>query len=312
MNFYMQNKKKIKRKYIFLGDTDSINLEIIINSHNFLKKKIEYIILCNKFDINDYIKKIKSNHKINEILDPINFLNYKKDLINIFNIENKYKKKYKNLLRQLNFSNELSNSTGFDLITMPIDKSIFKKEINFIGVTEYLGKINKKNTFMLMKGEQFSVIPLTTHINVKEVHKNLTKSNLNYKLINIINLLSLKKYSLNFSHIKFICYNPHCGENSTIGKEDGLITTLLNQKKFKEISGPYPADSAFNNIKRNTLFISTYHDQALIPFKIINKKGINLTLGLNYRRLSPAHGTAKDIKFQKKSDNNSYIQCMLS
>ncbi len=308
----MQNKKNIKRKYIFLGDTDSINLEIIINSHNFLKKKIEYIILCNKFDINDYIKKIKSNYKINEILDPINFLNYKKDLINIFNIENKYKKKYKNLLRQLNFSNKLCNSTGFDLITMPIDKSIFKKEINFIGVTEYLGKINKKNTFMLMKGEQFSVIPITTHINVKEVYKNLTKSNLNYKLKKIINLISLKKYSLDFSHINFICYNPHCGENSTIGKEDGLIAILLKQKKFKEISGPYPADSAFNSIKRNTLFISTYHDQALIPFKILNKKGINLTLGLNYRRLSPAHGTAKDIKFQKKSDNSSYIQCMLS
>ena len=308
----MQNKKNIKRKYIFLGDTDSINLEIIINSHNFLKKKIELFFFFNKFYFYDYIKKIKLNYKINEILDPINFLNYKKDFINIFNIENKYKKKYKNLLRQLNFSNEICNSTGFDLITMPIDKSIFKKEINFIGVTEYLGKINKKNTFMLMKGEQFSVIPITTHINVKEIHKNLTKNNLNYKLEKIINLISLKKYSLDFSHINFICYNPHCGENTTIGKEDGLIDILLKQKKFKEISGPYPADSAFNNIKRNTLFISTYHDQALIPFKILNKKGINLTLGLNYRRLSPAHGTAKDIKFQKKSDNSSYIQCMLS
>ena len=49
-------------------------------------------------------------------------------------------------------------------------------------------------------------------------------------------------------------------------------------------------------LKKILLFISTYHDQALIPFKILNKKSINITLGLNYRRLSPAHGTAKDIK----------------
>ena len=64
--------------------------------------------------------------------------------------------------------------------------------------------------------------------------------------------------------------------------------------------------------QKNTLFISTYHDQALIPYKIINKKGFNFTLGLNYRRLSPAHGTAKDIKFKNKSDNTSYLACMLS
>ena len=42
-----------------------------------------------------------------------------------------------------------------------------------------------------------------------------------------------------------------------------------------------------------------YHDQALIPFKLLNKNGINITIGLNYKRLSPAHGTANDIKFKK-------------
>ena len=64
-------------------------------------------------------------------------------------------------------------------------------------------------------------------------------------------------------------------------------------------------------IKKNTLFISTYHDQALIPFKIINKKSLNMTIGLNYRRLSPAHGTAKNIKFKNIADNTSYITCLL-
>ena len=34
---------------------------------------------------------------------------------------------------------------------------------------------------------------------------------------------------------------------------------------------------------------------------------MNITLGLNYRRLSPAHGTAKDIKNKNIADNTSYL-----
>ena len=302
--------KLVKMKYIFLGDTESINIEIIVKSHNFLKNKIRYIIICNKSEFYFYLTRIKSKIKVNEILDPIKFNNYKVNYINVFNIEHKYKEKYKNLLNQLDISNNLSKLTGYDLVTMPIDKSIFKKKIKFNGLTEYLGKINACKTAMLMHGEKFSIIPLTTHINLKEVHKYVKNNKLKVYLKGIMDLLSMSKYKLNFKNIIFLCYNPHCSEDNTIGKEDDLISKLI-RKYFKRISGPYPADSAFNNIKENTLFISTYHDQSLIPFKILNKKGINYTIGLNYRRFSPAHGTAKDILYKNKAKNSSYIQCML-
>ena len=108
--------------------------------------------------------------------------------------------------------------------------------------------------------------------------------------------------------IKFLCYNPHCSENKTIGNEDEIIKRSLGL--FKSITGPFSADSSFSNLKKNTLFISTYHDQVLIPFKALNTKMINITLGLKYRRLSPAHGTAKDIKFKNKANIDSYIECM--
>ena len=304
-------KTKIdKKKYIFLGDTDSINIEIILNSYLFLKNKLKFIIVCNKHELESYIKKLKFDVQINIIFDPISFNNYDNKCINIFDVDNKYKEKYKNLLNQLNISNELSKSTGFDLVTMPIDKSIFKKKIDFTGITEYLGKINKTNTAMLMFGNMFSVLPLTTHINLKYVHKVLDKNKLKDQLNDIVYFIKLKKYNLRYKSIKFLCYNPHCGEDNTIGIEDSLISKII-KKNFKNISGPYAADSAFKKIQKNTLFISTYHDQALIPFKILNKNGINLTLGLNYRRFSPAHGTAKDIKFKNKSDNSSFIQCMI-
>ncbi len=304
------HNKKIKKKYIFIGDTNSINIEIILKSHDYLKNKVMYVVICNKSELKKYAQRMKSNLIINEIFDPIKFSNYNINALNIFNVHNKYREKYKNLLNQIKLSNNFSMMTGYDLITMPIHKSIFKQKINFTGLTEYLGKINNTTTVMLMHGENFSIIPLTTHINLKKIHENLKKIKLKYQINNILNLIRIKKYNLKFKSIKFLCYNPHCGEENTIGKEDFLIKKLL-KKNFNKILGPYPADSAFKKNEKDNLFISTYHDQALIPFKILNKKGVNFTLGLNYRRFSPAHGTAKDIKFKDKANNASYVQCMI-
>ena len=302
-------KLRVKKKYIFLGDLDSINIEIILKSFKFLKNKVEYIIICN---INDFVKSIfykKSKLKINEIIDPISFHNYNRNQINIFNIENKSQKKFLNLLNQIEISNSIANITNLDLITMPINKSIFKKEMKFVGMTEYLGRINKKDTIMLMHGDKFSIIPMTTHINVKNISKYIKKKHIENFLKKIF--INIKKdiYKLNFQEIKFLCYNPHCGEEGTLGNEDLKIKNVL--KKYNKIKGPYSGDSIFLKINKNTLFISSYHDQALIPFKILNKKSINITLGLNYRRLSPAHGTAKEIKNKSLADNNSYLRCLL-
>ena len=298
----------MKKKFVFLGDLDSINIELIHNSHNYLKNKVEYILLGNIKDASKYLSKINSKIEINEIYNPLNFENYKKNNLNFFNIENIYKEKYQTLLNQLSIANHLSNSTQIDLVTLPINKSVFKKKIEFTGMTEYLAKINRRDTIMLMHGEKFSVIPLTTHINLKDVRKYLNKKYLNLKLTLINKQIQRRIYELNFKSIKFLCYNPHCSERNTIGNEDKKITEII--KKFKNIYGPLSADSAFNKIQNNLLFISMYHDQALIPFKIINKKGINLTLGLNYRRLSPAHGTAGDIKYKNIANLSSYIACM--
>jgi 4-hydroxythreonine-4-phosphate dehydrogenase len=298
----------LKKKFVFLGDLDSINIELIHNSHNYLKNKVEYILLGNIKDASKYLSKINSKIEINEIYNPLNFENYKKNNLNFFNIENIYKEKYQTLLNQLSIANHLSNSTQIDLVTLPINKSVFKKKIEFTGMTEYLAKINRRDTIMLMHGEKFSVIPLTTHINLKDVRKYLNKKYLNLKLTLINKQIQRRIYELNFKSIKFLCYNPHCSEQNTIGNEDRKITEII--KKFKNIYGPLSADSAFNKIQNNLLFISMYHDQALIPFKILNKKGINLTLGLNYRRLSPAHGTAGDIKYKNIANLSSYIACM--
>ena len=298
----------MKKKFVFLGDTNSINIEIINKSHRYLKNKVKYIIIGNKLDLLRYLNKLSSNLKLNEINDPLDFENLKQDKLNIFNVDNISKYKFKNLLHQIDIANYLSNSLKIDLVTMAIDKSIFKKRINFTGLTEYLAKINNTKTLMLMHGEKFSIIPLTTHINLRNVGVYVKKNTLKKLLKDILSKIKSKNLKLNFNAINFLCYNPHCSENNTLGIEDKIIKETLYS--FKEIKGPFAADSAFKKYDDKSLFISMYHDQALIPFKILNQKGINLTMGLDYRRLSPAHGTAKDIKFKDIADISSYVACM--
>ena len=53
-----------------------------------------------------------------------------------------------------------------------------------------------------------------------------------------------------------------------------------------------------------------YHDQVLAPFKTISKfEAINITLGLKYLRVSPDHGTAKNLIKKNKADPTSLIEC---
>ena len=153
-----------------MGDENSINIEIINKSHNYLKNKVKYILLGN-IKLSRYLNKL-INLKINEIHNPLS-LKIIIQRLNIFNIDHVSKKKYKNLINQINIANYLAN-IQIDLVTLPINKSLFKREIKFTGMTEYLSKINKK-TIMLMYGEKFSVIPLTTHINLNDVRKSLNK-----------------------------------------------------------------------------------------------------------------------------------------
>jgi 4-hydroxythreonine-4-phosphate dehydrogenase len=52
-----------------------------------------------------------------------------------------------------------------------------------------------------------------------------------------------------------------------------------------------------------------YHDQALIPFKLLSfNKGVNVTAGLKIIRTSPVHGTAYDIAGKNTADYGSMVE----
>ena len=54
-----------------------------------------------------------------------------------------------------------------------------------------------------------------------------------------------------------------------------------------------------------------YHDQVIAPFKTLFKfNAINTTLGLEYLRVSPDHGTAKDLIGKNKANAESLISAI--
>jgi 4-hydroxythreonine-4-phosphate dehydrogenase len=74
-------------------------------------------------------------------------------------------------------------------------------------------------------------------------------------------------------------------------------------------SQPIVPDVAFmpEQIEKYSLYISLYHDQGLIPFKLLHgqNSGCQLTLGLPFVRTSVDHGTAKDLFNKGMANSNS-------
>ena len=73
--------------------------------------------------------------------------------------------------------------------------------------------------------------------------------------------------------------------------------------------GPYPADGFFGsmNYKKFDAVLAMYHDQGLIPFKVLHfQDGVNFTAGLPIVRTSPDHGTAFEIAGKNQADPSSF------
>ena len=74
--------------------------------------------------------------------------------------------------------------------------------------------------------------------------------------------------------------------------------------------GPLPSDTLFYyaNQGKWDAVIAMYHDQGLIPFKMLSfNEGVNVTIGLPIIRTSPDHGTAFDIAWSGTADPSSMI-----
>ena len=156
---------------------------------------------------------------------------------------------------------------------------------------------------------------LTIHIPIKDVSKALRKNEVQKKLRIILNTL---EYDLGIKNptAALLGLNPHAGELGIIGREEqDLLNPLINTKEFDgKLFGAFSPDAFFANklYKKYNAVIGAYHDQVLIPFKLLNfSSGVNYTAGLPIIRTSPDHGTAFDIAGANAADASSMTEAFI-
>ena len=151
----------------------------------FINKKInKKIILVGNYNLlksqlSELNYKLKFN-KIKKLSDS------KKNILNIYDVDFEYKKTFAKLSDKSNKYINTCFSIGLNLVKKikksvlingPVSKKLFKKK--YLGITEYLSnKTKSKNEVMLIYNDKLSVSPLTTHIPLKQVNKNITKKRL--------------------------------------------------------------------------------------------------------------------------------------
>ena len=203
------------------------------------------------------------------------------------------------------------------LINLPLNKKDFLDN-SFPGVTEYISNKFKclgKET-MLLYNHNFSVSPLTTHLKIRNISKNLTSKKI---INNFKNILAFYQKIINKKNLKIglLGFNPHNAIDFFSNSEEKKIIIpvirKLKKKYKKNIIGPISPDISFSKRKRDniTSLIGMYHDQVLTTFKYINQfSAINITLGLPFLRVSPDHGTATDIIGKNQADPKSFLYCL--
>ena len=325
-----KTSKDKNKLVISLGDPAGIGTEITLKALGsiYLNKNIIPILVGSKNNIfKTYSKLIK--HGINNIPDPnkLEIVDIPLDKDVIPGIVDKYSgaASFKWLV---NATNIILEGKANALVTAPISKIAWHKAGHeFAGQTELLGQLTNKKTSMLFtaisphNGWRFNTLLATTHIPINKINNTLTKELIKYKLDTLLSFCrNFKEKPL----IQIAGLNPHAGEEGKIGiEEQNLIVPILNEWKLDnpdiKINGPIPPDTCWissvnawnSNPSENNApdgILALYHDQGLIPVKLIAfDEAVNTTLGLPFVRTSPDHGTALDIAGKFKAREKSMI-----
>jgi 4-hydroxythreonine-4-phosphate dehydrogenase len=198
------------------------------------------------------------------------------------------------------------------LVTCPISKEALRKGgIDFSGHTEYLAaRTSRPDLVMMLLNQRLRISLVTRHIPLREVARSLKSRELAKNIV--LSYQALKSlFAVKNPRIVVAGLNPHASDNGVIGREENyLIRPVLERLKKKSflLDGPLSADVAIAKAARGEYdcVIVMYHDQALIPLKLLgNACGVNLTIGLPFIRTSPLHGTAFDIAGKGIADASS-------
>jgi len=188
------------------------------------------------------------------------------------------------------------------MVTNPIQKStLYAAGFSYPGHTEFLAALGGTDTpVMMLAVEGLRVVPITVHQSLRTALDALSTDAIVTKARIAANDLRAR-FGIAHPRLAVAGVNPHAGEDGTLGREEIEIVIPAIKRLRAEgwhVEGPKSPDTMFHPGARATydVAICHYHDQALIPLKTLDyDHGVNVTLGLNFIRTSPDHGTALDI-----------------
>ena len=194
------------------------------------------------------------------------------------------------------------------LVTAPIAKAaLYEAGFGFPGHTEFLGKLAPppqgeaaRDPVMMLTAADLRVALVTIHEPLVRVPDLVT-----FKAIVNTGLVTARALARDFGiaapRLAVAGLNPHAGEAGALGGEEiAIVAPAVRALRAAGVegTGPHPADSLFHREARAgyDAAICLYHDQALIPVKMLDFwGGVNVTLGLPIVRTSPDHGGGFDI-----------------
>jgi 4-hydroxythreonine-4-phosphate dehydrogenase len=205
------------------------------------------------------------------------------------------------------------------MVTGPISKTeIYRAGLKDMGHTDILKRVsNTSQVYMGFLGRKFNVLLATAHIPIAKVPSSLSVIGITSALVAADRLRKTLPSVRQKKPLALLGLNPHAGENGLIGTEETqLFTTISTEARKLGISvvGPLVPDAAFleGNWKKYSVYVAMYHDQGLIPFKLVHGQdsGVHVSVGLPFVRTSVDHGTAKDIYGKNRANPASMIDAI--
>lgn len=311
-------KHHFKKVAITTGDPDGIGFEVACKALCELGPRPQTIFFlyrnyCQSIKQPQYFKKIDEKFLRLTYTDSVSALSFVKQLI-------KKKSVPRNILIDLSMKSSAAHwvveatkhclAKDFSsLVTGPLSKVLVKKSgFAFMGHTgAFRSLIPDAKLHMAFAGDQFNVLLASDHLPIDQVSCYLNKKTVAEA---ILAARDFKKKLGSKKKIALLGLNPHAGERGLIGNfEKKLLQNLPS-----DIVGPLVPDAAFlkSNWQKYAVYICMYHDQGLIPFKLVHGQdsGVHITIGLPFLRTSVDHGTAFDIYNKNKANHASMLDAI--
>lgn len=202
------------------------------------------------------------------------------------------------------------------LVTGPLSKTGLQKSGRTdLGHTEILSRLaGGVPVIQGYLGQHFHVLLATAHVPLKKVSESLSDNRVKEVLKAAGEFRSLLPAADQKKAAAWVAMNPHGGEEGLLGDEDLRIQKVLRKFRSFPVEGPLVPDAAFRPAqwKKYSFYIASYHDQGLIPFKMIHgqSEGAQISLGLPFIRTSVDHGTARDIAGKNLANPGSMIDAI--